>query len=360
VRPVVGGLAVIGLLMAGTGCETKPPPAPAVETTTAAVQPAALTPEEKAPSGALRARSIDAARLLRPTTGAIRDGRAWVAIGQLTSLFGDRKPVLPFRVLSMPLAGGPIADSVELPGDYYPEGVTTSRDGTLYVGSIALGVVSKVAPDSTKAEPVVTKAGTRRGVIGLTVDETRGLLWFCDSDPTLPDAEKAGELVGVKLADASEVARHELPKTSATAPFCNDVIVSPDGALWITDSAVGRLLRVAPEHALDGTPAETWLAAGPLGPPESGGHGVNGLEWLDGTLVVSNVGRGTLTALDPASTEADRGARPIALTKDGQPETLCSPDGLARLPGSNDEIVVVENGGCQSKAPRVAVVKLML
>ncbi len=366
-RSVPGPLAgILALAFGLAGCEKSGAPAGGKEVDQAQ---AAAQPAEKAKAaggapakGKLRALTTDKAQLLRPTTAAIRGNEAWFAIGQLSSLFGDEKPSLPFRAVSVPLAGGELGAAIELPGpDYYPEGITAAKDGTLFVGSIAQGVISRVAPDSTAATPFVSKAGTKRGVIGMTVDEARQLLWFCDSDPTLPDDEKAGALVGVQLSDAKEVARHELPASGSTAPFCNDVIVSPDGALWITDSAIGRVLRVASAQALGSSAAEEWLSGGPLGPPAGGGHGANGLEWMDGVLVVSNVGRGTLVALDPESKAPTRGARAIDVVgEDGAPTPLCSPDGLARLPGSKSELVVVENGGCAAKAPRVAVIALDL
>ncbi|MBX2813963.1 MAG: hypothetical protein KTR25_19265 [Myxococcales bacterium] len=299
--------------------------------------------------------------LLRPTTAAIRGNEVWFAIGQLGSLFGDDKPQLPFQARSIPLEGGALGPAVQLPGKrYYPEGITAADDGTLYIGSIAEGVVHRIPAGSTTAELFVPTSITHRGVLGLTVDEKRGLLWLCDSDPKLPEEEKGGELVGVSLSTAEEVARHVLPKGEATkAPFCNDVVVGPDESLWITDSSLGRVLRVPAASALKSTPAEPWLTGGLVGGPPTGGSGANGLEFVDGTLIVSNVGRGTLTAADPSSPEPNRGARNIRLlSPDGTDTLLCSPDGLALLPNSKNEIVVVENGGCAAKAPRIAVVTI--
>ena len=41
-----------------------------------------------------------------------------------------------------------------------------------------------------------------------------------------------------------------------------------------------------------------------------------------------------------------------------QAVTLCSPDGGERVPGSGREVLVVENGGCAQKAPRLSKVTL--
>ena len=348
--------------------QTEPAPSatpPSAPEATAAAK-SALTPpsttESAGPSGSVRVVSANADALQRPTTAAFRGQTLWVSIGQLGALFTEGgQPKLPFGALSMSVPAGELGGTIALPGpDYYPEGITAAADGTLYIGSIMQGVISKVPAGSTTAEPFVKKGGAKRGVIGLTVDAGRNLLWFCDSNPKLEDSKKAGELVGVKLSDASEVVRHTLPPLDGKAPFCNDVIVSPSGDLWITDSAGGRLFRVPADAATKPSTVEAWLTGGEIGAPATGGSGANGLEWVDGSLVVANVGRGTLVKLDPASTDPGRGARVIPLV-DAQtkaPVTLCSPDGLELVPGSTDRLIVVENGGCTAKTPRISEVTL--
>jgi sugar lactone lactonase YvrE len=327
------------------------------------VAPSTPAPAGAGPSGTVRVLSANADALQRPTTAAFRGQTLFVSIGQLSALFSDGgQPQLPFAALSMAYTGGELGtDRVTLPGnDYYPEGITAAADGTLYVGSIMQGVIMKVAAGSTSATPFVKKGVAKRGVIGVTVDGPRQLLWFCDSNPKLADEKKAGELVGVTLADGREVVRHALPPLDGKPPFCNDVIVSPDGALWFTESAGGRVFHVPAAAALQPNSAQPWLTGGDVGPPASGGSGANGLEWMDGKLIVANVGRGTLVELDPSSQEPNRGARVIDLV-DAQtraPVTLCSPDGLERPPGTQGRLVVVENGGCPAKAPRVSEVTL--
>ena len=37
---------------------------------------------------------------------------------------------------------------------------------------------------------------------------------------------------------------------------------------------------------------------------------------------------------------------------------LCSPDGVELVPGSKNAVVIVENGGCDSKTPRLVEVTL--
>jgi sugar lactone lactonase YvrE len=366
----LGAPACVALSLAACK-QTEPAPSSAELAAKSTPQPSA--PKEPPPStatvagagrsGTVRVLSANADVLQRPTTAAFRGQSLFVSIGQLSALFTDGgQPKLPFGAISIQYPGGAIgSETIGLPGnDYYPEGITAAPDGTLYVGSIMQGIIMKAAAGSNTAVPFVQKGVAKRGVIGVTVDTPRQLLWFCDSNPKLEDSKKAGELVGVKLADAKEVVRHALPPLEGKPPFCNDVIVGPDGALWITDSAGGRVFRVSAPSALRPNSAEAWLTGGEIGPPPAGGSGANGLEWLDGKLIVANVGRGTLVELDPNSTEASRGARTLKLV-DAQTRaavTLCSPDGLERPPNSQNQLVVVENGGCAAKAPRISEVTL--
>jgi sugar lactone lactonase YvrE len=322
------------------------------------------TPGPATLTGTVRVVSSDADALQRPTTAAFRGRTLWVSIGQLSALFSDGgQPKLPFAARSLTLSEGQLGASIELPGpDYYPEGIAAADDGTLYIGSIMQGVISKVPAGSTTAEPFLPRGTARRGVLGVTVDAPRQLLWFCDSNPKLEEAKKAGELVAVQLADAKEVVRHALPPLADKPAFCNDVIVSPDGALWITETAGGRVFRVPAEAALQPNGAQAWLTGGDVGPPPAGGSGPNGLVWMGGALFVANSGRGTLVRLDPRSDAPTRGAQVIALVDahTRAPVTLCSPDGLERAPGVENTLIVVENGGCASKTPRISEVTLAL
>jgi sugar lactone lactonase YvrE len=328
----------------------------------AAPAPKDAQKEVPARSGVVRVLSAQADVLQRPTTAAFRGQTPWVSIGQLSALFSpDGHPALPFSAISIDLEHATLgSDKIELPGpDYHPEGIASASDGTLYIGSIMQGVIMKVPAGSTKAVPFVRAGVAQRGVLGVTVDAARQLLWFCDSNPKLEDSKKAGELVGVRLSDAAEAVRHTLPPLGDKPAFCNDVIVDPTGVVWVTESAGGRVFRVPAASALAANSADAWLTGGAIGPPPSGGSGANGIEWLEGRLIVANVGVGTLVELDPASTATDRGARIISLVDAAHaPVTLCSPDGVERVPGSKNALVVVENGGCASKTPRVVEVTL--
>ncbi|HKO89931.1 MAG TPA: hypothetical protein VJU61_02195, partial [Polyangiaceae bacterium] len=304
-------------------------------------------------------------------TAAVRGNNLWVVNGQLSGLFGGPAPVTPFNVVSVPLAGGAIgSDVVNLPGDtFYPEGIAAAADGTLYVGSLNLGTIVRVPADSFTPVAFVAAGIAERGVIGLTVDEARGMLWFCDSNPTAPTP--GGAIVGVDLDDGTETVRHAMPNPGAsaadagtpaadagsdagdagTAPaptpgvatFCNDLVVSSSGVIYATDSTGGRIFRVPAANVITPNSAEVWLSVPEIGPPMPGGFGANGIDLVGDSLVIAN---GNLVAVDPASSNPASTVRVFNLTLNGAAATLCGPDGLQTVPGSSTDVVVVENGGC--------------
>jgi hypothetical protein len=70
--------------------------------------------------------------------------------------------------------------TVEIPGDrVFPESVTSTSDGTLYVGSFAGGGVAKAAPGATKTETFIAPGafGTR-STFGVLADETSNTSGF--------------------------------------------------------------------------------------------------------------------------------------------------------------------------------------
>ena len=327
------------------------------------------------PSGTIQVLSGDAAVLLAPTTAAIRATNVFVAIGQLGELpaFGGNNTPAPFTVISLPVAGGALGATVALPGaDFYPEGIAAAADGRLFVGSINTGAIVRVPANSTTAEAFVAAgAVAERGVVGLTVDEDRDLLWFCDTSPNAP----GGALVGVDLDLGTETVRHDLPNpepivdadagsdggvevadagdAGAPAPratFCNDVRLNSDNDLLVTDSFGGRIFRIPSADALDDNSAEVWLTAPEIAPLAPDGFGVNGLAFAGDTLIVSSNG---LFAINPESPATNIQA--ISLTLNGAPATLCGPDGVVAVPGTTNQVIVVENGFCGGAARVIKV-----
>ena len=65
----------------------------------------------------------------------------------------------------------------------YPESITASSDGTLYISSLAAGGITRIPRGATKDEPWVKPgAFDTRSTLGVLADNTTHMLWVCSND----------------------------------------------------------------------------------------------------------------------------------------------------------------------------------
>jgi len=225
-------------------------------------------------------------------------------------------------------AGPALAQApVEMNGaGIFPESISSTSDGTLYIGSIALSSVFKAEPGAATAEPWIGKeAGGFAMVLGVLADEANGNLWVCTGtfgDPTAPPTE----LKSFDLATGAAKQTFVFPGEQGAAGICNDIVVAPDGTVLATDTAGGRILALAPgasELALWAHDAQFE-------------NGLDGLAFDGGALYVNNVTAGTLFRVD---VNADGTAG--AITKIEPSQALAGPDGMRAA--ANGGIWVAEN-----------------
>src|SRR5262249_2522556 len=139
----------------------------------------------------------------------------------------------------------------------YPESITGTSDGTLYIGSLGDGGVLRVQPGAATAEPFIANGTTElMSVIGVLADEKARTLWVCSSDLSaaglvVPTGKKPTALWAFDLTSGK-------PKSSVALPgdkqFCNDMTLGRDGALYVADSLNPVVLRLKP----GATSFETW------------------------------------------------------------------------------------------------------
>jgi sugar lactone lactonase YvrE len=233
------------------------------------------------------------------------------------------------------LANGHIShcelDAIELPGSsLYPEGITSDRQtGTLYLGSMAEGSLSRVRPCASELE-TVAPPGTFRNVVGVAWDSRRDAVWVCNTDLGFASPPRL-ELVDPD--EGSVIASHDF----GAIGFCND-ITFVDGDVLATDSLGHRIVRVAADDVLDDTPVETWAA-----PPEfdaGPGFSLNGLAY-DGkhALYVAYIPTGSIFRA-----ELDDEGEFTGVTELELDAALAGPDGLYWRWTGKDELVLVESG----------------
>src|ERR1700730_16596915 len=190
--------------------------------------------------------------------------------------------------LMLGVASGGVARAesgpVGLPDKSFPESVTSTKDGTLYVGSFNLGGVTKVA--SGKAEQFIKPgAGGSRSTLGVLADEKNGMLYVCSNDITGFGVPGPGDTKGawLKTFDLASGTLKGSFALSDPKSLCNDIAVGSDGTAYITDSFTPNVYSLKP----GGTALEVW-ATDPLLAPAKDGVGLDGIAFgADGNLYVN-------------------------------------------------------------------------
>jgi sugar lactone lactonase YvrE len=175
---------------------------------------------------------------------------------------------------------------IALPGErVFPENITASQDGMLYVGSLGAGGVIRVDPKSGDAKVWIEPGafGTR-SIFGIYADDRSHTLWTCSNDLSalgvkLASTEPASTMTGFDLATGKGKISVPLP---GTTPLCNDMTVGHDGSVYVTDSKNPQILKLAP-----GSKQFEIFASSPDWQPAAGKAGLDGIAFgTDGNLYV--------------------------------------------------------------------------
>jgi sugar lactone lactonase YvrE len=198
--------------------------------------------------------------------------------------------------------------------------------GNLFVGSAGSPFIYTVHPGSTTAEKFVdaTSEGPGTFFFGILTDPASKMLWACQLTP-VPDAKPARRhtaLRGFDLTTGAPKLRWDLPGENST---CNDFAIGPDKALYITDTANGKIYKL-PAGA---STAELFLEHRVL-------MGVDGITFLDGVLYVNNVVFNNLYRI-PIDASGKPG-NPVYVWMD---QPVLGPDGMR---AANGKLFVAANG----------------
>ncbi|GAB3253450.1 NHL repeat-containing protein [Kineosporia babensis] len=170
-------------------------------------------------------------------------------------------------------------DSINLPNGFRPEGIASGPKRQFFAGSLADGRIWTGSLKTGEGR-VLTPGVPGRSLRGMEWDPRSNLLWAAGQDGD------QGIVLGVDIATGSIKHRVKVPG----AIFLNDLTVEPN-AVWVTDSRVDRLTRIALRDATGAKAGQinfiNLKGAWPLTP--AGKNGANGLETLwDGSLILNN------------------------------------------------------------------------
>jgi sugar lactone lactonase YvrE len=193
-------------------------------------------------------------------------------------------------------AGGGKADrfpqTIPLPEGFNPEGIASTGNRDLYVGSIPTGAIWRCNARSGQGG-VLVQPQEGRAAIGIKVDQRDRL--FVAGGPT-------GDAYVYDAGDGSNLARYDLAPEGANT-FVNDVVVTRDAA-YFTDSRLPQMY-VVPLGRRGRLPAQSRVRTVPLtgAIQYTTGNNANGIESARGgrVLVIVQSNTGKLFRVDPSS-----------------------------------------------------------
>lgn len=134
---------------------------------------------------------------------------------------------------------------IPLPKNFqYPNGITHSSIGTVYVGSITSGDILQISPNDKGKADIKTFFGGNEEIFAVTtlrLDEARGILWGASPD-VLGTIGKQHRIFAIDVNSGKVLKVITIPDGG----FGNDIAVDSNGGVYVTDSLQPRILYLPP------------------------------------------------------------------------------------------------------------------
>ena len=162
-----------------------------------------------------------------------------------------------------------------------PENLAIARDGTIYVSLAFASQIRRIAPDGSQATLTMPTSG---GItVGVAIDRHHG----GDLDVAVRSADPAA--AGIWRVSSSSFANPTRIAALPTSSFPNGITFDSAGSLYVADSSLGVIWRIAPGSSQ----ASVWSES-PLLEPTGASFmgfplpGANGIKIRDDVVYVSN------------------------------------------------------------------------
>ncbi len=215
--------------------------------------------------------------------------------------------------------GAPLPDIRINDTEVYPESVTSSANGTVYVGSMR-GNVYRALPGDSVAEAWI-RANDDNGILtvfGVLADDASNTLWLC-SVPNFFGPERSQGVSSLMAFDLARGAMKGSYPFPPPASVCNDIAIDADGVAYATDTSNGRVFALDPgSDSLRLFVEDTTLV------------GVDGIAFsADGTLYVNNVRSNELLRIDRGTDGSAAGLTRLSVSHE-----LDGPDSMRLIAGN--------------------------
>ena len=212
------------------------------------------------------------------------------------------------------------AATVSVPEKSQPESITLAPNGDLILGSASSAKIYRAKKGSDKAEVFIDVSADGAGTfLGVLADASSNTLWACQiytGNPT------RSALRGFDLKTGAAKFRWELPGEKT---LCNDFVVGPDKALYISDTFGGKIWRLKP-----GAAAPDMLS------DDRSLYGIGGITFIGDTLYENNVIFNKLYRVPMDA--AGKAGKPVDIWMD---KPVKGPDGMR---AANGTLFLTENG----------------
>ncbi len=215
------------------------------------------------------------------------------------------------------------AATIVLPEKSAPESITIAPDGDLILGSMGGPKIFRVKKGTSDAKIWVdASADGAVFFLGVLADATTGTLWACELYVAAPGGPPRSALRGFDLKTGAAKFRWELP---GDKNVCNDFVVGPDKALYVSDTAGGKIWRLKPGSATPEMFSDDRTLVG-----------IDGITFIGNDLYENNV---TYNKLYRVPIDASgKAGKPVDIWLD---KPIKGPDGMR---AANGKLFLTENG----------------
>jgi hypothetical protein len=212
-----------------------------------------------------------------------------------------------------------------------PESFTQAPDGSLIIGSASKPVIYRAAKGATEAKIFIDVSAAEGAVtfLGVLADGPTNTLWACQIIGT--GKNRHSILRSFDLTSAAPKLRWPLP---GDINLCNDFVVGPDKALYVSDTFGSRIFRLKP----GASEPELLIEDRTL-------DGIDGITFLGSELYVNNVISNNLYRI-PLDATGKAGA-PVQIWPD---RPIKGPDGMR---AANGKLYLTENRNGRADAVTV-------
>jgi hypothetical protein len=211
---------------------------------------------------------------------------------------------------------------VTVPEKTQPESITVAPNGDLILGSMGSPKIYRASKGADTAQVFVDASADGEVVfLGVLADAPTNTLWACEIYTNQPGSPRRSALRGFDLKSGASKFRWTL---SGDPNLCNDFVIGPDKALYVSDTSGAKIWRLKPGALVPEVFSDDRTLLG-----------VDGITFIGDTLYENNLIFNTLYRVPIDA--AGKAGKPVDIWMD---KLVKGPDGMR---AANGKLFLTEN-----------------